>query len=117
MTFGTLMGDTAIRRARVLPRDPERRIRRLIDRLPARLQTTAQWLRRPSSRWARLPAGVLLVAGSALSVLPVFGLWMLPLGLLLLAEDVPAARRVTDRLLDCIERRRPDWLGATNHEA
>jgi hypothetical protein len=35
---------------------------------------------------------------------------MLPIGLLLLAEDVPFLRRVFDRLLHWIERRRPHWL-------
>jgi hypothetical protein len=35
---------------------------------------------------------------------------MLPLGLVLLAEDVPSLRRARDRLLDWIERRRPRWL-------
>jgi hypothetical protein len=31
---------------------------------------------------------------------------MLPLGLVLLAEDVPFLRRLTDRILEWIERRR-----------
>jgi hypothetical protein len=55
-------------------------------------------------------AGVLLIAGSFLSILPIFGLWMLPLGLMLLAEDIAPLRRVRDRILDWIERRRPHWF-------
>jgi hypothetical protein len=31
----------------------------------------------------------LLIAGGFLAILPVFGLWMLPLGLALIADDVP----------------------------
>lgn len=50
------------------------------------------WLRRPSSRWLRLPVGLLLVAGGLLGFLPVLGFWMLLPGLLLLALDVPFLR-------------------------
>jgi hypothetical protein len=39
-----------------------------------------------------------------LSILPVFGLWMLPLGVVLLAEDVPFLRRLTDRVIEWIQR-------------
>lgn len=92
----------------------ERRLERLIERLPRRLQSAVRWLRRPSSRWVRVPAGVLLIAGSLLSILPLFGLWMLPLGLVLLAEDVPMLRRARDRVLDWIERHRPHWLRGTD---
>jgi hypothetical protein len=88
----------------------ERRLAGLIDRLPAGLPSTVRWLRRPSARWVRIPAGGLLVGGGLLSILPVFGLWMLPLGLALLAEDVPLLGRARDRVLDWIERRRPHWI-------
>jgi hypothetical protein len=88
----------------------ERRLEQLIDRLPRRLRSVVRWLRRPSSRWVRIPAGLLLIGGSFLSILPVFGLWMLPLGLVLLAEDVTPLRRARDRVLDWIARRRPHWL-------
>ncbi|GGF37887.1 hypothetical protein GCM10011611_50360 [Aliidongia dinghuensis] len=75
----------------------------MIDRLPDRLSRPLHWLRRPGSRWARLPAGVALVVGGLLSILPVLGLWMLPLGLLLLAEDLPPLRR-------------PHWIGGLHAE-
>lgn len=42
--------------------------------------------------WARLPLALLLIAGGVLSFLPVLGVWMLPLGFLLLAVDVPPLR-------------------------
>jgi hypothetical protein len=47
-----------------------------------------------------------------LSFLPVLGVWMLPLGLALLAEDVPGLRAQRSKILDWIERRKPHWLGA-----
>jgi hypothetical protein len=50
-------------------------------------------LRHPHARWIRLPLGVLLVLGGVFSIFPLLGIWMLPLGLLLIAIDVPALRR------------------------
>ena len=41
----------------------------------------------------RLPLGVLFILGGVLSILPIFGLWMLPLGLMLLAVDIPLFAR------------------------
>lgn len=68
------------------------RLNRLFDKLERRIPTTAaDWLarlRRPGARWIRIPLGVLLVLGGIFSFLPVLGLWMLPLGLLLLALDL-----------------------------
>ena len=92
--------------------DPERRLRRLLRRLPSRMQAITRWLRKPASRWARLPAGILLIIGGCLAILPVFGLWMFPLGLMLLADDIPPLRRFRDRALDWLERRRPHWFAA-----
>ena len=42
-------------------------------------------------RWflVRLPLAILFILGGVLSVLPILGLWMLPVGLLLLAVDLP----------------------------
>ena len=101
--------------ADAVARQCENRVERLIDRLPERLRTTVRWLRRPSSRWVRIPVGLLLVGASLLSILPLFGLWMLPLGLMLLAEDVLPLRRARDRLLEWIERHRPDWFTSDKH--
>ena len=92
--------------------DPERRLRRLLRRLPNRMQAITRWLRRPASRWARIPAGILLILGGCLAILPVFGLWMLPLGLMLLADDIPPLRSLRDRALNWLERRRPNWFAA-----
>jgi hypothetical protein len=37
---------------------------------------------------------------------------MFPLGLMLLADDIPPLRRARDRALDWLERRRPRWFAA-----
>ena len=92
----------------------DHRLERLIDRLPGRWCTAARWLRQPSSRWARIPAGVLFLVGGCLAILPILGLWMIPVGLILLAEDIPPLRRLRDRTLEWVERRRPHWFG--NHK-
>jgi hypothetical protein len=85
-------------------------VERLLKRLPDRMQKATSWLRRPSSRWVRFPAGILLIVGGLLSFLPILGVWMLPLGLILLAEDVRPLRRLRNRMLEWIERHRPQWL-------
>jgi hypothetical protein len=86
------------------------RLTKLIDRLPAWIAASVRFLRKPSGRWLRIPAGLLLIFGGLLSFLPILGLWMLPLGLLLLAEDVAVLQRWRSRVLDWIERRHPRWL-------
>jgi hypothetical protein len=45
--------------------------------------------RAPSRFWFQLIARIPLILGGILPTLPVFGLWMLPLGLALIADDVP----------------------------
>lgn len=89
----------------------EQRLQRLLRRLPDRVRHGVTWLRRPEARMVRIPAGILLMLGSVLAILPVFGLWMLPLGVVLLSDDFPALRRLTGRCLGWIERRHPNWLG------
>lgn len=69
------------------------------DKLPSAAARWVAWLRRPSSRFARIPAGILLIFGGLFSFLPVLGLWMAPLGIILLALDVPALQRPTGRAL------------------
>jgi hypothetical protein len=90
--------------------DDDHRLERLIRRLPERRQPSVRWLRSPKARWVRLPLGGVFILGSFLFVLPIFGLWMLPVGLLLLAEDLPALRRLRTRILDWTERHRPHWF-------
>jgi hypothetical protein len=110
MIRGTRAAGVAAAREDAATLRRERRLEGSIGRLPKRVQSTMRWLRRPSSRWVRLPVGVLLVCGGLLGFLPLLGFWMLPLGLVLLAEDLPPFRRVRDAVLDWIERRRPHWI-------
>jgi len=57
-------------------------------------------LRRSLPRWApaRIAIGILLLWGGVLGFLPVLGFWMIPLGLMVLAIDIPQVRRARRRL-------------------
>jgi hypothetical protein len=80
---------------------------RFEERLPLWISRKSRALREPSAKLVRIPTAGLLIFGGVFSFLPVFGLWMLPLGLLLLAVDLPSLRPPMARLLRWIERRWP----------
>ena len=88
----------------------DRRRDALVAWLPARVGRGVTWLLAPRRIWLRIPAGVLLMLGGLLAFLPLLGVWMLPLGAMLLAEDIPPMRRLAARGLGWIARRHPDWL-------
>ncbi len=60
-------------------------------------------------RLLRVPVATLLILGSFLAILPVFGLWMLPVGLMLLAVDVPFLRPYTSNAIIRVRRRLRRW--------
>ncbi|MFW7266786.1 hypothetical protein ACMAUO_02320 [Gluconacetobacter sp. Hr-1-5] len=90
--------------------DHERLVRMALTRVPSRLRGAIHWLRVPSRRPMRILASFVLIVGGLLSFLPILGLWMLPLGLILLAEDVALLRRGVDSIILRIDRRYPGWL-------
>jgi hypothetical protein len=69
----------------------------LENEVPGRVARILRSLRHPQSRWVRIPAGLLLVLGGIFSILPFLGIWMLPLGLLFIAYDVPVLREPVGR--------------------
>ena len=66
----------------------ERQFDRLQRRVPGFAARLLERIRRPEARLIRIPLGLLLILGGIFSFLPVLGIWMLPLGLLLLALDL-----------------------------
>lgn len=52
----------------------------------------------PRSRIGRILIGSALVLGGILGFLPILGFWMVPLGLLVLSQDLPYVRRQRRRL-------------------
>jgi hypothetical protein len=77
----------------------DRQFDRLEGILPKLVGRFLRRLREPSSRWVRIPVGIVLIGGGVFSFLPVLGLWMVPLGLLLIAQDVPFLRGPIARTL------------------
>jgi hypothetical protein len=75
--------------------------------LPAWFCRFVIWLRRPSRVLMRIAISLLLVLGGLLSFLPVLGLWMLPLGLVILSQDLPFLQRPLLRSFQWIERKWP----------
>ena len=94
-----------------------RRLDRFEQRLPNWIGAPLRWLRAPSARWVRIPVGVLLVIASLFSFLPILGLWMLPLGLVLLAQDLRFLRRPTRRALILLERKWQRWKRRQGNQA
>lgn len=74
-------------------------------RLPAGLSNSVGWLRKPSSKLVRIPLSLLLMLGGVFSILPVLGFWMLPLGFLLIAQDVPFLEKPVAQSLGWAERK------------
>jgi hypothetical protein len=67
--------------------------------VPQGLARFIRWLRQPKLRPYRLVLGVLCIAASFFWFLPVIGVEFLPLGLMLIAQDVPVLRAPTARLI------------------
>jgi hypothetical protein len=85
----------------------DERMERLQRRLPASLGKAVTWVRGPSSKAVRLPLGVALVAGGTVGFLPIVGFWMLPVGLVMIARDVPPLRPPLVRFFDWFEAKLP----------
>ena len=50
-------------------------------------------VRLPESRLLRIGIGGAFIAGGVFSFLPVLGIWMLPVGLIVMSHDFPRIRR------------------------
>lgn len=94
---------------------------RVFDRFEKRLPDGAARLirrvRQPSFRWFRIPAAIILIAAGFVGFLPILGFWMIPLGLLLIAQDVPFLRRPMARMLTWLEARWEAWRGSRRQPA
>lgn len=67
-------------------------------------------LRRDKWRLVRVPVALLMIVGGVFSFLPFLGIWMLPLGLLLLAVDLPFLRDPISALMIRGRRRIGIWM-------
>ncbi|KQV60236.1 hypothetical protein ASC95_01830 [Pelomonas sp. Root1217] len=86
--------------------------------LPRRAARCLAWLHSPRGVWVRIPAGLLCIAAAVFWFLPVIGIEWLPIGLLLLAEDLPFLRKPVGRFILFLlkqGRRLQVWWRARQH--
>ena len=63
----------------------------------ARIKIAGYKLHLPRNRVLRVALGLVLILGGLLGFLPILGFWMIPVGLTVLAVDMPAVRRFQRR--------------------
>ena len=83
----------------------DRIIERYSEKMPGWMARFVSWVRRPELRIPRVAAGILLVLFGLVGFLPILGFWMVPLGLLLLAQDVGFLRRPVVNVIYWAERK------------
>lgn len=83
----------------------DRQFRKAERSLPGGMAKRLRWLRGPRGRWVRIPVAALMIVGGFLGFLPILGFWMVPLGLMLLALDVPFLKPPIARATLWVERR------------
>jgi len=101
---------------RITPRKASDRARARLDRQLDAMAKAIPSARRPLNTvrargwWVvRLPIALLFLAGGLLAILPVFGLWMIPVGLMLLAIDLPLLRGPVSSWMVRMRRRVAVW--------
>lgn len=80
-------------------------VEKYADKIPRPLGRFIKWMRKPHLRWLRLIAGILLVIFGLVGFLPILGFWMVPLGLIILAQDSKWLQSPTLKAISWIERR------------
>lgn len=96
----------------------ERRFQRqfeALERLAPPLRGPMSTLRKDSWFPVRFPLALVLIAGGVFSFLPLLGIWMLPLGLLLLAVDLPVLRGPISALIIRARRAVQRWTHRWRH--
>ncbi|HZV98979.1 MAG TPA: hypothetical protein VFF74_08330 [Methylophilaceae bacterium] len=67
--------------------------------VPTWMARIIRWLHSPKSRLYRIPLGLLLIACGVVGFLPIVGYEFIPLGLLVLAQDIPFLRKPVGKLI------------------
>jgi 4-alpha-glucanotransferase len=78
-------------------------VEKYADKIPRPLGRFIRWMRRPELRWVRLIAGILFVIFGFVGFLPILGFWMVPLGLIILAQDSRWLQRPTLKVITWLE--------------
>ena len=96
--------------------DLDEELDRLQARLPDGVSRFMKKVRSPAVAPYRIPAGIALMAAGLVGFLPILGFWMVPLGLAVLAQDVPVMRPPLARLLAKVNgKRTPPGSSSTPH--
>ncbi|MDB5942422.1 MAG: hypothetical protein JWQ13_1988 [Ramlibacter sp.] len=83
----------------------DRAYQALEEHAPDSLARALRWLRNPQGRWIRLPLGIVLVIAGLLGPLvPVLGIELIPISLLLIAQDFPPLREPVAQMTLRLER-------------
>lgn len=77
------------------------------ERMTLRLVRAIQRLKGHPNPWVRRGLGFGLILGGILAFLPILGVWMLPLGLVILSDETARLRRPRRRLQLWLGRRFP----------
>ena|SRR5207248_2788795 len=80
-------------------------IDRLQNHIPRLVGHNLNRLRGKRALWLRVLTGVALIAAWCFFPLPIVGIWMLPVGLALLAQDIPMMRSPMARFLHFTNRK------------
>lgn len=80
-------------------------LKRLLRKAPDWARRVVKAATRPGAIWLRVPLALGLMIGGLLGFLPVLGFWMLPLGLALLAVDIPFMREPLARFMVWLNRK------------
>jgi len=80
--------------------------KKLEQRLPRFAGAALRWAI-DASPFIRWPIAIIFIFGGFLGFLPILGFWMAPLGLILIAEDLPFLRPPLARLFAWVLRKWP----------
>ena len=72
---------------------------------PERVQRAIRWLRDPTHRRVRVPIGIALIVMGFFGFLPIIGFEFIPLGLLVIAQDVPVLREPVGKFVLWLEEK------------
>jgi hypothetical protein len=85
--------------------DLDEELDHLQGRVPHGVSKVMKKVRGPSAKPYRIPIGIALTVGGVFGFLPLVGFWMVPLGLAVLAQDVPVMRPPVARAVAWINRK------------
>ena len=80
-------------------------VEKYADKIPRPIGRFIKWMRKPELRWLRLIAGIAFILLGFVGFLPILGFWMVPLGLIILAQDSKWLQRPTLKAITWLERK------------